>query len=339
VFSGTPLITTSSLGSHGRPRQPTTRISVVIDTDAGIDDLVSLALAARSPTLDIEAVTTTYGNTTLEAATRNARKVLTLAGRSDVPVYPGSDRPLTRSSATAPEMHGPTGAGYAPVPPPHPSDGVPNPNVLRDVLDALERPTTLVTLGPLTNLARALTGDSTLTDVRIERHIGMFGTLLERGSVHRWADFNAWCDPEATDRVLRADLETFMVGLDVTRRMTLSSHGVDSLVGSSDPLVGWLGQALRYYVESHLKQRSLNGCVVNDVLPVGELLCPGVLTFTDRRLEVGFEAEGDRGRTRESPRGYPTCVATTVDAQQVRRLLARVLGNDWLTLETVRGDA
>jgi len=235
-------------------------------------------------------------------------------------------------------MHGTTGAGYAPVPPPLPSDGVPNPNALRDVLNALERPTTLVTLGPLTNLASLLTADSTLSETLVERHIGMFGTLLERGSVHRWADFNAWCDPEATDRVLRASLETFMVGLDVTRRMTLSSRGVDSLVGSSDPLVGWLGQALRYYVESHYKQRNLNACVVNDILPVGELLCPGVLTFTERRLEVGLEAERHRGRTRESPGGYPTWVATSVDTQQMRRLLARVLGNDWLTLETARGD-
>jgi purine nucleosidase len=313
-------------------------VSVVIDTDAGIDDLVTLALAVRSPLLEVVAVTTTYGNTTLEAATRNARQVLALAGRSDVPVFPGSDKPLTRPLLTAPETHGPTGAGYAPVGPPQPSDGIVNTNVLRDILAAMHRPTTLVTLGPLTNLAWTLHEDGAFAETQIERHLGMFGTLRERGNVDRWADFNAWCDPEATDRVLRAGLDTFMVGLDVTRQLLLSAPGIDLLARSSDPLVGWLAQALRYYVESHRRQRSLNGCVLNDVLPVGELLSPGMLTFTKCRLKVGFEAEGDRGRTTEHPRGYPTWVATTVDTQRMRTLLRRVFGNDWLALEIAGGD-
>jgi len=283
-------------------------------------------------------VTTTYGNTTLEAATRNARQALTLAGRSDVPVYPGSDKPLVQALVTAPETHGPTGSGYAPVPPPQPSDGAANTNALRDVLAAMSGPITLVTLGPLTNLARTLQEDAGLAKAKIRRHIGMFGTLRERGSVNRSADFNAWCDPEAADWVLRANLDTLMVGLDVTRQMLLSAPGIALLARSSDPLVGWLGQALRYYVESHRRERSLNGCVVNDVLPVGELLSPGMLTFTKHRLRVGLENEEDRGRTKEHPGGHPTWVATAVDARRMRTLLGKVLGNDWLALETAGGN-
>ncbi len=331
------MISLSSLGSPGSTRQPPGVTSVVIDTDPGIDDLVTLALAARSPSLEIVAVTTTYGNATLAAATRNAREVLGLAGRSDVQICPGSGRPLLRSLVTAPDMHGPSGAGYSPVPQPQPSDSEPNPDVLLEILAGLDRPITLVTLGPLTNLAQALRKDTALVRARIERHIGMFGSVHERGSTSRRADFNAWCDPEATDRVLRTGLNTFMVGLDVTRQMTLETSEVDPLAQSSDPLVRWLGQALQYYVESHVKQRSVSGCVVNDVLTVGELLSPGMLTFAERRLKVDLDDGQGRGHTREHPGGCATWVATGVDTGQMRRLLGRVLGQDWLDPETAGG--
>src|SRR6185436_2370457 len=131
-------------------------IRLVIDTDPGIDDVVTLALAARSPELDLIAVTTTYGNATLEATTRNARAILELAGRPDVPVHAGADRPLSRKLVTAPETHGETGVGYAAVPPLSEVRRAGGEEALTSVLRAIDHPITLVTLGPLTNLARAL---------------------------------------------------------------------------------------------------------------------------------------------------------------------------------------
>ncbi len=315
------------------------QVPVIIDTDAGIDDLVALALAARSPTFDIIAVTTIYGCTRLGDATRNAREVLKRAGRPDVLVHPGADTPLSRELATAPQMHGSNGAGYAPVPPAKPADSKPNGNVLHDVLSAIDKPVILVTLGPLTNLAQLLLRDVTLAEAQIVRHIGMFGSIYEPSEVQRWADFNTWSDPEAADQVLRAGLDTLMVGLDVTRQIVLRPDEVESLTRLADPLVRWLGKALRYYVESHRKRRGLNGCVVNDVLPIGELLTPGMLTCEQRRIEVGLGADADRGRTREDPRGCPTRVATSVDTLVMRRLLGRVFGDEWLALADVGGNA
>ncbi len=309
---------------------------IVIDTDPGIDDVVTLALAARSAGLAIRAVTTTYGNTRLECATRNARTILELADRSDVPVFAGSARPLARPLVTAPETHGESGVGYAPVADPTPDDGVPNEHVLLDVLRSVPEPLTLITLGPLTNLAHALDRDANLVLARVHRHIGMFGNIAERGNTNRWADFNAWCDPEATDQVLRAGLDTYMVGLDVTRQMVLTTAEVERLASSSDRLVGWLGQALRFYVEFHRQQEHVDGCVVNDVLTVGELLSPGLLTPKELRLTASLDDGEHRGHTLVSQDGVPVTVAMDIDTGRMRALLDPLFGSEWRTSEKRR---
>lgn len=297
-------------------------LPIVIDTDPGIDDVVALALAARSPELEVLAVTTTYGNATLAATTRNARALLELAGRTDIPLRAGAERPLARELVTAPETHGPTGVGYAPVPEAPPV--VADPTVLLKVLASAHEPVTLVTLGPLTNLAHALQADAEIVRSRVLRHLGMFGNVHERGNANRWADFNAWSDPEATSAVLRSDLPTMMVGLDVTRRMTLTGTEVERLADSTDPLTAWLGKALRFYVEFHCAQERLQGCVVNDVLPLGELLSPGLLTLAQLRLDVNLGDGEHRGHTVESPEGTATQVAVRVDIPTMRKLLGRV---------------
>ena len=194
--------------------------------------------------------------------------------------------------------------------------------VLRDA----PKPLTLVTIGPLTNLAHALETDADLVRRRILRHIGMFGNISERGNTNRWADFNTWSDPEAADRVVRARLPTMMVGLDVTRQMTLSQAEVTHLAESDDELTRWLGDALRFYVEFHNRQERLDGCVVNDVLTIGELVRPGLLILEERRLVVDLDEGEHRGHTREQPNGTATAVAMGVDIPRMRKLLGRVWG-------------
>jgi len=297
-------------------------VPVVIDTDPGIDDVVALALALRSPELDVVAITTTYGNATLDRTTRNARHLLELLHRTEVPVIPGADRPLSRPLVTAPEAHGPSGVGYAAVPPAPPCES--DPGALLDALGRCAGPAVLITLGPLTNLALALERDDTLLRRRVARHLGMFGSIHERGNTNRWADFNAWCDPEAAGRIVDAGLGTVMVGLDVTRRMTFGADEVAGFVRSADPVVGWLGQALRFYVGFHRAQGRLDGCVVHDVLPVGEVLAPGLLTLAQLRLRVDFDEGEHRGHTVESSGGMPTDVALDVDVPRMRALLGRV---------------
>lgn len=298
------------------------RIPIIIDTDPGIDDVVALALALLSPELEVVALTTSYGNATLGKTTRNAQAILRLLGHEEVPVFPGADRPLARDLVTAPETHGASGVGHAAVPPERPVE--PEPTVLARRLAEARDPVTLITLGPLTNLAHALDADASLVRDRVASHIGMFGNLHEQGNTNRWADFNAWCDPEAADRVLRAGLGTVMVGLDVTRRMTLSAAEVERLAASPNRLVAWLGNALQFYVEFHRSQERLDGCVVNDVLPIGELVSPGLLRLAQVRLMVDLDDGAHRGHTRELPDGTPLRVALGVDIGKMKGMLHRV---------------
>ncbi len=297
--------------------------ALVIDADPGIDDVVTLALAARSPELKIVAVTTTYGNAILADTTRNARTVLELAGRPDVPVHPGADRPLARPLATGAALHGPSGVGYAPVATAPPV--APNPSALLDVLASAPEPVTLLTLGPLTNLAHALDRDGPAARRAVHRHIAMLGAFAERGATERLADFNAWADPEAADRVLEARLPTTLVPLDVTRRFTLAAHQVAGWAASANPLTRWLSAALRYYVEAQRAACGLEGCVVHDVLTLGEVLAPGLLSLSYRRIGVDLDAGERRGHTRERDNGVRVEVATEVDVARMRSLLGRVL--------------
>ena len=312
---------------------------VVIDTDPGIDDVVTLALAARSPEIQILAVTTTYGNAPLALTTRNARTILRLCGRPDIPVLPGADRPRSRPLTTAPETHGVSGVGSAPVCPSRPVSVPANPAVLRDVLEHAPSPVTVITLGPLTNLAAVIEHDEALARRRIARHIGMFGNLRERGNTNRWADFNAWADPEAADLVVQSSLPTQMVGLDVTRQMTVSAGEVNDLASSPIELVRWLAMAMQFYVEFHRSQERLDGCVINDVLTVGEILVPGLLSFEPVRIRVDLDDGEHRGHTKEvggvvgvggeQRVPSPLQVATAVDVYEMRHLLARVFGRSW----------
>ncbi len=297
-------------------------VRVVIDTDPGIDDVVALALAVRSPELDVVAVTTSYGNTTLENTTRNARTLLGLAGRADIPVLPGSSQPLVRKLVTAPERHGPSGVGYAAVPPAPPVE--PDPTVLLSVLSDTSDPITLITLGPLTNLAHALSADGPLVRHRVAAHMGVFGNLHKRANAERWADFNAWCDPEAADHVLRGELGSVLVGLDVTRRMVLTADEVARFASSNSRFVAWLGDALRFYVEFHRGWQRLDGCFVHDILPIGALISPQILRLAQDRLIIDLQDGENRGRTREHPHGIFRQVALGVETAKMKLMLQRV---------------
>lgn len=298
-------------------------IRLVIDTDPGIDDAVTLALAARSPEVSVVAVTTTYGNAALRETTRNARTVLALAGQPTIPVHPGADRPLARQLVTGAAMHGPSGVGYATVPPALAVTS--DPAVLLRLFSSLTAPVTLLTLGPLTNLAHALDADAAAVARAVRRHIAMLGAFAERGAPDRLADFNAWADPEAARQVFRAGLPTALVPLDVTRRMTLQPDDVIRLAASPDEVTRWLAGALEFYVEAHRGARGFDGCVVNDVLTLGEVLAPGLLRFGERRIVVDLDEGERRGHTREAADGVLVRVATSVDVARMRTLLERVL--------------
>lgn len=303
-------------------------IPVVLDTDPGIDDCLGLLLALASPELDVRGISVSYGNTSVEHAFRNTVEIVRRAGRR-LPLAIGARRPLKRALAVALETHGESGLGYAEVP---------TPGVALDFAQPLDRllerqgdPVTLVTLGPLTSLALALRREPALVRSIVSRHIAMVGAVGVPGNTTPHSEFNAWCDPESLDIVLRAELPTELVGLEVTRRVVVSGAEIERL-GHAEG-ARWLHDALRFYLEFHRRHEGFDGCVVNDVLPIAALIRPDLVTFQPQRLVVDLEAGERRGQTRVDPQGAAVRVATSVRPQLVRALLfERVL--PWLVATT-----
>ena len=304
-------------------------LPLVIDTDPGIDDALALILAARAPEARLLAVSASYGNTTLDRATRNARLVLARA-RCPVPVFSGADRPLVRQLVTAKETHGSEGLGDHDTAPPEPVAAT-GTSIL-DALRAAGEPVTLVTLGPLTNLALALRNDPAFLRSRVTRHVAMGGNIAAAGNSGGLAEFNVWCDPEAAAEVFAAELGTELVGLDVTRRLVITAPGVERLAKHADPEAQWFGQLLSFYVRFHHHFEGLPGAVINDPLAVALALVPRWGTAETLRLTVNLAQGEGRGETTVGLiTDPPVKVYRDVDLAPVHALLLRHLFGAWLT--------
>jgi inosine-uridine nucleoside N-ribohydrolase len=305
-------------------------IPIVIDTDPGIDDALALILAARWDKCALKVVTTTYGNNTLDVTTRNARHILGRVGVKAM-VLQGAGRPLSRALLTAKETHGESGLGDHTLP--APPALAPSPTALRDALRAAGESITLITLGPLTNLALALMSDAAFVKSRVARHVAMGGNLEAAGNMGPHSEFNVWCDPEAADIVLRADLGTELVGLDVTRQLVVPAAAVHKLATHQDEDAKWLGRLLGFYVRFHHEAEGLKGAVINDPLAIALAIEPswGGADAVPVRVDL---SDGElRGRTaRGAARTDPTVrVYRRFDIPRVHDLLLAHLFGRWLT--------
>jgi inosine-uridine nucleoside N-ribohydrolase len=309
----------------------TAPVPVVLDTDPGIDDALALLLAARWERCRLIAVTTSYGNTTLDFATRNARLVLARAGAAPL-VLQGWDRPLERDLITAKETHGAEGLGDLTVGEPEPVH--PSGTALRDALRAAREPVILVTLGPLTNLALALRLDAGLVRERVRRHVMMGGNLEAAGNTGPHSEFNVWCDPEAAELVFAAELGTEMVGLDVTRQLVIPAAAVHALATHDDADARWFGRLLGFYVRFHQAVEGLAGAVINDPLAVALAVAPELGAADLVPIAVDRSDGPLRGRTTTAVPGpgVPSVRAwRRFDSAAVHTLLLDHLFGRWLS--------
>ena len=200
--------------------------SFIIDTDTASDDAVALLMALRHPDVRVEAITVVAGNVELEQGLRNALYAVELAG-ADVPVYAGSAAPLIRELVVAQFFHGRDGLGDQGYPPPmreaSPGDAV---DVLVETI-RLNPGIVLVTLGPLTNVAKALARAPEIEEL-VGRCVVMGGAACTVGNVTPAAEYNVWVDPEAARDVFRSGLPIEMVGWELCRgAATLSEAEMD----------------------------------------------------------------------------------------------------------------
>jgi inosine-uridine nucleoside N-ribohydrolase len=303
---------------------------ILIDCDPGHDDAIALLLALASPEVEVLGVTTVHGNTTLVNTTVNALKILELAGRTDIEVAAGADRPLIREPRTGAHVHGESGLDGPDLPAPAASPVAAHAvDYLAERLRATDRPVTLVPTGPLTNIALLLARHPDVAG-RIERIVLMGGAIAE-GNVTPAAEFNIWVDPEAAVRVFASGMETTMVGLDVTHRALMTPADADTLAQSGR--VGTVvAELFEFYNRYHTRVYDLPGSPVHDALAVGHVIRADLLGTKDCHVAIDCASELCRGRTVVDlwhvTGNHPNAhVATEVDGRAFIDLLVERIGS------------
>jgi inosine-uridine nucleoside N-ribohydrolase len=269
---------------------PPESIPIVLDCDPGHDDAIALLLALASPELDVRAVTTVAGNQTLDKTTRNALRVLELAGRTDIPVAAGAERPLVRAQWTAAYVHGESGLDGPDLPEPR---ARPLERHAVDIIAELVDPSvTLVAIGPLTNVALLLAMHPYCRPARIV----LMGGAIGEGNVTPAAEFNIWVDPEAAKRVFESGVPITMVGLDVTHKALATPRHADAMRAS-----GRVGKAvaemLDFYGRFHHDEYGWEGSPIHDAVALAYLARPNLLSVQACAVEIETQSELSRGRT------------------------------------------
>jgi purine nucleosidase len=285
-------------------------VPLLLDVDTGIDDSLALLYAVASPATELVAVTASYGNVTVADTERNTRAVLELAGRSDVEVSAGRAAPLLRPLEITPETHGPHGIGHATLPEPaRRASGRFAPDVIVEA--ARQRPgeLTLVTLGPLTNLAIAVLMEPALPRL-LKRWVAMAGTFRVPGNTSPVSEWNIHCDPEsarialgAWQAAVDADESTtraLIMGLDVTEQAKLLPERLDALVGragGASPITNFVQDALRYYFEFHARYDGFYGAFIHDPFVVAATLDPSLIRTEPASVDVDASGGPGDGQT------------------------------------------
>ena len=299
-------------------------VPLLLDVDTGIDDALAILYAAASPASELVAVTAVHGNVPLEDTERNTRAVLELAGRKDVTVAAGRPTPLLRRLETSPETHGPHGLGYATLPAPSRQlSGRFAPDLIVEAARSHPGELTLVTLGPLTNLAIAVLAEPQLPNL-LRRWVAMAGAFGVPGNTTPVSEWNVHCDPEAArialgawQAAVDADETTpraMLMGLDVTERARLLPVHLDALAdrGGKRPITHFAREALRFYFEFHERYDGFYGAFVHDPFVVATALDPQLVTTRAASVEVDASGGPGDGQTIADWR-QTTCRRPNVD--------------------------
>lgn len=317
------------------------RRPLVLDLDAGIDDALALAYALGSPEVELVGVMASYGNVTAERAARNALSLLDLLGHPEVPVFLGAaharaeGEPYAPSAATR-RIHGDDGLGGRGLPialdEPVRAEGPEGNAAAGFLVEAIRRygeDLLFVPTGPLTNLAAALDLSPALSG-SLSRVTFMGGALTVPGNVSACAEANVAADPEAADLVLRSDLQTRVVGLDVTHQTLLSREGARSWLSLGTLAAGEYARMCEHYIAAYARNNPyLGGCCLHDPLAVGAAIDPSLVGCLPINLKVDL-AGPMRGRTigddeRLNDREKTCEVAVLVDAPRfLDEFMARV---------------
>ena len=274
---------------------------VIIDTDPGTDDAMAILLALNSPEFKVEALTVVPGNVDARQGLENALKIVSLAGRCDVAVAGGAQHPLNQKLITAQFWHGKNGLANVELPPSKckvdPRFG---PDLIIEMVHKYPHEITLIPVGPLTNIALAVSKDPSI--VSLVKDIVIMGGSISGGNVNGAAEANIYNDPDAAQIVFNAGWIVTMVGSDVGERTLITRKYLAELQSSHGPQSDFIARIADFYLNRSEKS-GYTGAAMYDPLAVGIALDPTLGTLKAMHVDVETKGEFTRGETVASRMG------------------------------------
>jgi len=276
----------------------TTR-KIIIDCDPGQDDAVMLLLALACPEqFDILGITTVAGNVPLALTERNARIMCELAGRSDVPVFAGCDKPMQRALITAENVHGKTGIDGVRIYEP----GIPLQSqhavdfIIETLLNARDESVTLVPTGPLTNIGQAIKREPRILD-KIREIVLMGGAMREGGNTTPCAEFNILEDPDAAQIVLACGRPLTIAPLDVTHQALVTRDRIEQIRKINSPVGDAIVGMMEFFNRFDSEKYGSEGAPLHDPCTIAYLLKPELFKGKFCNVEVETESPLTLGHT------------------------------------------
>ncbi|MGI3171551.1 nucleoside hydrolase [Pseudooceanicola sp. C21-150M6] len=266
---------------------------IIIDTDPGQDDAVAILLALASPEeIEVLGITAVAGNVPLSLTAKNARIVCELAGKPDVKVYAGCEKPMGRVLVTAEHVHGETGLNGPKLPDPvmelQPEHGV---DFIIDTLRAEPAGTvTLCPLGPLTNIATAFQRAPDIVE-KVQEIVLMGGAYFEVGNITPTAEFNIYVDPQAAEIVFKSGAPIVVMSLDITHKALVTPARNEAFRAIGNRVGTAVAEMTDFFERFDLAKYGSEGAPLHDPCVTAYLIRPEL--FSGRHINVEIETQSE----------------------------------------------
>ncbi|MCB9149942.1 MAG: nucleoside hydrolase [Caldilineaceae bacterium] len=301
-------------------------IRLIMDTDPGVDDAMAILFGLRSPEVQIEALTTVFGNGGVARTTENALKILEVGGRGDIPVVPGAAKPLLHAyHGKGSTVHGADGLGNTNLPAAkgQPLNARAAEYIVQQVMGAPGE-ITLLAVGPLTNLALAVSLEPAIAH-NVKQVVIMGGAVDHRGNASPLAEANIHNDAAAAKIVFHAGWPLTMLGLNVTHQTVMTTAYVEQLKTADTPVTNFICAISQFYLNAYRTRDGIDGFFVHDSSAMAYVVDPTL--FQSQKVYVDVQVGDARanGQTMADWRnqwGQPpnVNVCTKVDADRFLKL-------------------
>jgi len=264
------------------------KMKIIIDTDPGVDDAMAILMVLAAPNIEVLAITTVAGNSTIENVSKNAKYLLEIAGRADIPIFVGESSPLEKKLITA-NVHGETGLGDINL---TKSENVTSEvSAAEKIAELVERnrgQITILALGPLTNIAKMLLANRDL-EKKIKQLVIMGGAIDVAGNKSRVAEFNFFVDPDAAKIVFESSVPKVLVPLDLCNQVIMQESEIGQL--GKGKIGNILQKMLRPYIRNIAKFEGIKGAVMYDPLAAYYLINQSA--FRTAKMNIVIETKGE----------------------------------------------